>query len=135
MPFRMEGVRIVMTPRPDDAELAAQALLETLCEKLGRSRRGKQADPGQGTPEYYRLLSRRIQDGRAAESRAALRIVAYTEQELQSGGTPPSELEAGLYRHFDAVEREGGDLLRRWQHCLAECIVRQMPEESGETTE
>ena len=34
-------------------------------------------------------------------------------------------LERGLYKHQDAVEREGGELLRRWQKCLAETILNK----------
>ena len=35
-------------------------------------------------------------------------------------------LEAELYKRVDTVEREQGDLKRRWQHCLADIIVRRM---------
>lgn len=123
--LRIDGVRTVMTPKPDDAELAAQALLEKLSEKPKKGRR-KDCKPGKGSAEYYRALSRRIQESHEADARLALRCVAWCETELKTGSTQPSELEQELYRHMETVEREGGELKDRWQHCLAECIVRQM---------
>lgn len=155
MPLRIEGVRTVLTPEPDDAELAAQALLESMCDgrsKKEEGRRKKEEERGKErqtssvshhTSEnrdvaYYRTLADRIQAAHAAEARAALRFVAYCELELQkmeegSGrmeddhqASAIEHLERGLYRHLDTVEREGGELKRRWQHCLAECVVRQM---------
>lgn len=128
--MRIDGVKTALTPAPDDAELAAQALLETMCD--GRSRRKEERDKKKHRSSkahdaaYYRQLSDRVREARKEESRLATRYVAYCEQELQSGGTPPTELEEGLFRHQTAAERDGGELKRRWQHCLAECVVRQM---------
>lgn len=125
-PFRMEGVTFVMTPRPDEAELEAQALLESLTQA---SDVRKADDPGKGTAEYYRLLSRRIRDARASEKRGALRCIAYCEQELMKP-SPTDESLAGmeqdLYRRLELIDREGGALKERWQRCYADVTVRQM---------
>ena len=153
-PLRIEGVRTTMTPQPDDAELAAQALLESLAQKSQKPRKsaskrekddarisssereqtrpkGKgDKSPKQGTPEYYRQLSEKIRQTRAAEARLTMRFLAYCEEqlalpkELYVGQT--GEMESELYKRQSVAEREGGELLRRWQHCLAECIVRNM---------
>jgi len=156
-PLRVAGVRTAMTPEPDDAELAAQALLESLAgDNKPRSKKGNKgkADSGDGGnvsavsaisagrknnpagqeqvrgAEYYRRLSERIRETREAEARAALRYLAYCEEqlalpkELYVGQV--GEMEAELYKRQSVAEREGGELLRRWQHCLAECIVRNM---------
>ena len=132
VPFRIEGVSTALTPHPDDAELAAQALLESMMDggmKKGETRREKTENPAQGTPAYYRALAVKIRTAREQERRAAMRYVAYVEEQLANGRRPivdGQSLERGLYGHQDAVERGGGELLRRWRHCLAECIVRQM---------
>ena len=157
-PLRIEGVRTVLTPEPDDAELAAQALLESMCDgrskkEEGRGKKRQTSSVSHHTSEnrdaaYYRTLANRIQAAHAAEARAALRFVTYCELKLQkieegSGrmdddhqASAIEHLERGLYRHLDTVEREGGDLKRRWQHCLAECVVRQtvVAEDSGPET-
>lgn len=130
-PLRIDGVKTTMTPQPDDAELAAQALLESMSGNPKKSRKGKAAEPRHGTPEYYRQLSEKIRQARAAEARRTMRYLAYCEQQLDAPAIShhPSaieDLERGLYLHQDTAEREGGELLRRWQHCLAEVIVRQM---------
>lgn len=171
--LRIDGVKTVMTPAPDDAELAAQALLESLAGDSGSKIQGsrfkvkdqkkgrKQKDNRESStmnhePEakdaaYYKQLSEKIRKAHELERRAAMRYVAYMEQQLklvQGSGfrvqdssnhdplnvnhAPDSiaTLEHGLYKHQDTVEREGGELLRRWQKCLAECILKQMtPEE------
>ena len=135
--LRIDGIKTPLTPSPDDAELAAQALLETMAvpadsrfnDKPIKQLNGKK----ESTPHdaaYYRNLSGKIRAAHEAERRAAMRYVAYVEQELSSHPSPLtshlSEIEHGLYKHQDAVEREGGELLKRWQKCLAEVIVRQM---------
>lgn len=93
---------------------------------------------------FYRQLAKRLGLAHAVEARAAKRYVAYCEEQLRGtaesrnyGTTetanlevrgpanPLAALEDGLFRHQNAVEREGGELLRRWQRCLAEAIVRQ----------
>lgn len=140
--LRIEGVRTRMTPQPDAAELAAQALLESMADgsrtRRKKGSRGKDgAEPRQGTPEYYRQLSERIRAGRAAEARLTMRYLTYCEEqlalpkELYVGQT--GEMEQELYRRQAIAEREGGELLRRWQHCLAECIVRSMSAAAGDT--
>lgn len=121
-----------MTAAPDDSELAAQALLESRIygDKDQRRKARKTSEPAQGTPEYYQHLSQKIRDSRAAERRLTMRYLSYCEEQLAL----PKELYVGqidemeqeLYKRQDVAEREGGELLRRWQHCLAECIVRQM---------
>ena len=136
-PLRIEGVRTVMTPQPDDAELAAQALLESMSEPKKGKRSRRAVEPEKGTPEYYRRLSEKIRTSRAAEARRTMRYLAYCEEQLDAPAIShhPSaieDLERGLYLHQDIAEREGGELLRRWQHCLAEVIVRQMSASSSE---
>ncbi len=118
----------MMTPGPDDAEMAAQALLESLSPSPSPKGRGvkKQAEPQpaeKGTAAYFHALADRVHEGRTAEVRMAMRYVAYCEQELLRN-PQLAELERGLYRHLDIVDREGGELKRRWQRCLAEVIVR-----------
>jgi hypothetical protein len=52
-PLRIEGVKpALLTPEPDDAELAAQALLESLCDV-----RSKMEDV---RGEYYNLAGQRV---------------------------------------------------------------------------
>jgi len=137
--LRIDGTKTTLTPTPDDAELAAAALLEHMCDV-----RGKREDTeGKHQPsairhqtsstrdaQYYRELSKKIKASRAAERRLTMRYLTYCEEqlalpkELYVGQIGEMELE--LYKRQDCAEREGGELLRRWQHCLAECIVRQM---------
>lgn len=94
---------------------------------------------------YYQQMSDKIKAAHRQEARAAMRFVAWCEGNLR-GGTeqrnnkttesvnseiretvnPFTELEAGLFKHQDVVEREGGDLKKRWQHCLATVTVLQM---------
>lgn len=133
-PLRIEGVRIELTPQPDDAEVAAEALLKSLSQKADKDHKPQptQAPPEQGTPAYYRRLSDRIREDRETETRLALRFVAYCEQELHSPLLPTGRiagLERELYQRIDIVEREGGELKRRWQHCLADITVRLMNHE------
>ena len=141
-PLRIEGVKPApLTPEPDDAELAAQALLESMCD--GRSKkedvREVAADAHQPsaishhTSEYYHALADRIRTARSAEARLVMRLLASVEEQLAE----PTALYRGqwgdterkLYRALDIAEREGGELHRRWQHCLANVLVRQMEEE------
>lgn len=174
--LRIDGVKTVMTPAPDDAELAAQALLESLAGDSGSKVQGsrfkvkdqkkgrKQEDNRESStmnhePEakdaaYYKQLSEKIRKAHELERRAAMRYVAYVEQQLKlvqgsgfrvqdSSNHEPltvshqpsgishqpsdiSTLEHGLFKHQDAAEREGGELLKRWQKCLAECILLEM---------
>ena len=142
-PLRIEGCKTTLTPKPDEAELAAEALLEMMCDgrwKMEDGRGDGRKEIAHGTSsnstcrdvQYYRELSEKIHTARAAERRLTMRYLAYCEEQLalpqplyvgQIG-----EMEQELYKRQDVAEREGGELLRRWQHCLAECIVRQMSE-------
>lgn len=125
--LRVDGVKTVLTPKPDDAELAAQALLEKLSEKGNKA---ATKEPEQGTVEYYREMSKRIKANKAAERRLTMRYLTYCEEQLALPkplyNGQIDEMEQELYKRQDVADREGGELLRRWQHCLAECIVRQM---------
>lgn len=140
LPLRIEGVAPApMTPEPDDAELAAEALLASLANDKAtkKSRKSRKSDelvskPARGTAEYYRQLAKRISEGHEYERRMALRFVAFCEERLHApflNEEQTASLEQGLYQQIDIVDREGGELKRRWQHCLAEIIVRQMKAE------
>lgn len=135
--LRIDGVKATLTPTPDDAELAAQALLESRIYGDKTQRRKKQPLPqpipkkeGERDAEYYRQLSEKIKESHEQERHAAMRHVAYCEEKLTSDiSHQPSDiatLEHGLFKHQDTVEREGGDLLKRWQKCLAECLLLEM---------
>ena len=143
--LRIDGCKTVMTAAPDDAELAAQALLESLAGDSGSKIHGSRfkekkakdknhepltnnREPASHDAAYYKQLAEKIKKARAAEVRRTKRFLTYAEQQLDSplmtGQT--GEIERELYKLQDVAEREGGELLKRWQHCLAECIVRQM---------
>ena len=142
-PLRIEGVKTApLPPEPDDAELAAQALLETLASpeqnrnnnipeyRNNGKQDGKTAQPRDAA--YYHALADRIRTSRTAEARLVMRLRASVEEQLAE----PTALYRGqwgdterkLYRAMDVAEREGGTLHRRWQHCLANVIVRRMEE-------
>jgi len=144
-PLRISGVKPApLTPEPDDAELAAQALLESMCDVRSKMEdvREVAADAHQPstishhTSEYYHALADRIRTARTAEARLTMRLLASVEEQLSE----PTALYRGqwgdterkLYRALDIAEREGGELHRRWQHCLANVLVRQMEEERKE---
>lgn len=153
-----------MTAEPDDAELATQALLDSLAEMVREKRssrkrrhaqqdshrgdkpRGKDGKASQGEANmsadagsepvrdahYYKVLAERIREAHRTAALRAMRFVYNCEQELQRPDLPyygPKSLqllEAELYKRIDIIEREGGELKRRWQHCLAEVTVRLM---------
>ena len=144
LPLRIEGVKPApLTPQPDDAELAAQALLESLASpeqnrnndisdyRNNGKQDGKTAQPRDAA--YYHALADRIRTARTAEARLVMRLLASVEEQLAE----PTALYKGqwgdtehkLYRAMDIAEREGGELHRRWQHCLANVLVRRMEEE------
>ncbi|MBQ1538629.1 MAG: hypothetical protein IIZ73_09995, partial [Ruminococcus sp.] len=108
--LRIDGCKTTLTPTPDDAELAAQALLESRIygdkaaikraqrhagminaerEQARRDsgktqvKQAKKAQAQQGTAAYYRQLSEKIRTARGQERRSAMRYVAYCEQELK----------------------------------------------------
>ena len=140
LPLRIKGVAPApLTPEPDDAELAAEALLASLAndkatKKSRKSRKSNElvSNPARGTAEYYRQLAKRISEGHEYERRMALRFVAFCEERLHApflNEEQTASLEQGLYRQIDIVDREGGELKRRWQHYLAEIIVRRTEEQ------
>lgn len=143
-PLRIEGCKTKLTPEPDDAELAAQALLESMAQEQqdkGKRKGGKAAVVQQHTEQkkdssphdaaYYRELAERIRNAHAQEIRRAKRYMTYADKQLNSPTCELAEIERGLYPFQDCVDREGGELKRRWQRLLAEVIVRQMSEGSG----
>ena len=142
-PLRIEGIGPApLTPEPDDAELAAQALLESMVNPHPASPRGgeKEASPSvdERGASYYHALADRIRQANEAATQRTLRFVAFVEQELQKPSLPVSGpgslglLEAELYKRLDVIERRGGELKKRWQHCLATVIVRRMQAEGNE---
>ena len=143
-PLRIDGVgEAPMTLEPDDAELAAQALLETMAGG-GEDKKDtevKQEQPASGTPDYYRRVAEKVRQARYDSLLRAVRFLAFCEQELENPSLPATGpgslalLEAELYKRIDTVDREGGDLKRRWQHCLARVTVRLMEKAEKEDTE
>lgn len=140
-PLRIEGVAAApMTPEPDDAELAAQALLEKMVESQGteslasllKSRSREAGKAGEGTAAYYRELAERIRAAHTAARLRTSRFLSFCEQELKKPDLPLEGegslglLEAELYKRIDTVEHDGGELKERWQHCLAVVTVRMM---------
>ena len=116
-----------MTAKADDAELAAQALLEHMSEKGNKKKETKAKQAKEGTPEFYQQMRDKIKEAHTADARDAMRYLAYIEEELKENPNQEQlvEIERGLYQHRDAAEREGGDLKARWQDCLAQVIVLQ----------
>lgn len=144
MPLAVEGVAPApLTAEPDDAELAAEALLVSLASEELRVKSEESAAESQpaekGTAEYYRQLAERIEKAQAVAVQRTTRFVAFCEQELKKRNLPKNGpgslalLEAELYKRIDTVDREGGELKRRWQHCLAEVTVRLMAERESPT--
>lgn len=144
--LRISGVKATaITPEPDNAEIAAQAVLEILLDnstqkadkrkgvtqKPQKSQKGQESEDGHDA-EYYRRLAERIRAAHEQGRRMCMRYVAYCEQELRGSVTSETlaTLEHGLYSHLDTVNREGGHLLRRWQYCLADIVVQQMQQPS-----
>ena len=155
-PLRIEGVpEAPFTPEPDDAELAAQAVLElmtrggqsnrnTPSNQSNQSTQNTQSNQSTQTAAYYRQLADRIREAHAKAARQATRFIYNCELELRKprlplyGAGSVQLLETELYKRIDVVEREGGELKRRWQHCLAEVTVRLMnaqPQEPSESSE
>lgn len=73
-----------------------------------------------------------MQAARESTRLRVARFLAFVEQELKKPYLPTygdgslGLLEAELYKRIDIVEREGGELKRRWQRCLALVTVRLM---------
>ena len=136
-----------MTMEADNAELAAQALLEVMLDKQKRSRKksdvsdksetseksGESGKPNTlQTSEYYHQLSDRIRKAYASSRQRTLRFLCYCEQQLRNqdiplyGADSLNIMQAELYKRIDVIDREGGDIKARWQHCLAEVTLRQI---------
>ena len=131
----MDGISPApLTQEPDDAEQAAEALMDLLSGNKPKhhARNTKDGEPQQGSVEYYRHIAENIRNAREASRRRVTRFLAYCELQLQdtqlpiSGPRSLSLLEMELYKRIDTIDREGGELKRRWQHCLAEVTVRRM---------
>lgn len=120
-----------LTPEPDEAELAAEAFLNSKIKIKDSSSAVRKAAP-KGSKEYFQQLSVKIREAQAAEARSAMRYISHTEQCLQTAassdepGGSLAELESGLFKHQNAAQRAKGELLRRWQRCMAEVTVREM---------
>lgn len=136
-PLSIDGIAPApMTPEPDDAELAAQALLEMLLQGKNHRKRHdsdkQQPEPDRGTAQYYRRLQERIVAAHYSARLRTMRFVAFCEQELKKRDLPAygpgslALLETELYKRIDTIEREGGNLKTRWQHCFASVTVRLM---------
>lgn len=137
-PLRIEGIAPApLTPEPDDAELAAAALLEMMVQSgkfqvSSKHALKKHETKGTATAAYYRHLAEKIRQTREHQRLRVTRFLAFVEQELKGRHLPaygPGSLgllEAELYKRMDIVDREGGPLKHRWQHCLAEVTVRLM---------
>ena len=149
-PLKIDGVgEAPMTMEPDKVELAAQALLEVMIDK--QKRRRKKADvPNKSetsekfdksgstkhnflqTSEYYHQLSGRIRQAYASSRQRTLRFLCYCEQQLRNPGIPLfgagslNLMQAELLKRIDMVDRVGGEIKARWQHCLAEVTLRQI---------
>lgn len=150
-PLKIDGVgEAPMTMEPDNAELAAQALLEVMLDK--QKQRRKKADvyedsdnavksvesvePGKPntlqTSEYYHQLSDRIRQAYASSRQRTLRFLCYCEQQLRNHDIPLfgagslNLLQTELLKRIDVVDRVGGEIKARWQHCLAEVTLRQI---------
>ena len=141
VPLRIEGVKPApLTAEPDDAELAAQALLESMCDVRSKMEDVREVSADAHQPSvrdaaYYRRLAERIRLARDQATLRTMRFVTWCEQELEKRDLPIegkgslAQMEAELYKRIDTIERVGGELKHRWQHCLANVIVRRMGEE------
>ena len=147
-PLRIEGIpEAPFTAEPDDAELAAQAVLEMMARPATSPSRGWRGAAGALKPSseeslplrggvggsvYYRALASRIREAHTKAARQAARFIYNCELMLQNkhlplyGSGSVQLLETELYKRIDVVEREGGELKTRWQHCIADVTVRLM---------
>lgn len=137
--LRIDGVKApVMTPKPDDAELAAQAVLEHMSEKGHKpEKKAKEKQAKEGTPEFYQQMSGKIKEAHAQETRDAMRYLSYTEQELKENPSMDQliEIERGLYQYQDCIEREQVDLKKRWNNCMAQVMVLLLKDETASEIE
>lgn len=135
-----------MTMEPDNAELAAQALLEIMVEKRkfrkkassdvsGETNISRQPSPSAAdtlqTVAGYHELADRIRQAYASSRQRTLRFLCYCEQQLRNHDIPLfgagslNLLQTELLKRIDVVDRVGGEIKARWQHCLAEVTLRQ----------
>lgn len=139
-PLKVDGVgEAPMTPEADEAEVAAQALLEIICDKLSHKRKHRKGHNSQQSLEqsaaYYHNLAERLQLAYDGARQRTLRFLSYCEQELRKPNIPVTGkgslmlIESELYKRINIADREGGTLKARWQHCLAEVTVRLMEAE------
>lgn len=140
-PLCIDGISPApLTPEPDDAELAAQALLEMMAgnKNFRYNEIPKAQNNEEQSASYYRALADRLRAARRKAAQQATRFVAFCEYKLKEKHLPtygPGSLrllEVELYKRLDIIDREGGELKRRWQRCLAEVTVRLMNAESPE---
>ena len=146
--FTIEGVPPApLTPEPDDAELAAKAVLEIMATpKPNETHKTHESNephethsPNKPQPPmtaaHYQTIAQRIREAHVVATQRATRFVAFCEQKLQEPGLPREGknslalLNVELLKRVDVIEREGGELKRRWQHCLAEVTIRLMADE------
>ncbi len=150
-PLKIDGVgEAPMTIEPDKAELAAQALLEVMLDKQKQRRKkadvyeasdkaGKSGESGESgkpnflqTSEYYHQLSDRIRQAYASSRQRTLRFLCYCEHQLRHHDIPLygagslNLLQVELLKRINVVDRAGGEIKARWQHCLAEVTLRQI---------
>ena len=150
-PLKIDGVgEAPITMEPDNAELAAQALLEVMIDKHKRRRKksdiyetsykdgksGESVESGKPntlqTVTYYHELADRVRQAYASSRQHTLRFLCYCEQQLRNhdiplfGADSLNLMQAELLKHIDVVDREGGEIKTRWQYCLAEVTLRQI---------
>lgn len=135
----IEGIKEApITFEPDDAELAAQAVLDIMASEKRKVKSEKSpaavfspSEDERGA-SYYHALADRIREAHRMSALRATRFVAACEYQLKDKHLPMTGegslrmLEVELYKRIDIIERAGGELKRRWQHCLAEVTVRLM---------
>lgn len=147
MLLRVQGSgNIPITPEPDDAEIAAAALLEMMSLKRKKQDVVKYKSDShveesddekvflsdENTSVYYHKIANNIRDARAASRQRTMRFLSFCEQELQKEEIPLTGddslrlLETELYKRFDTIEMVGGELKKRWQSCMAEVTIRIM---------
>lgn len=150
-PLKIDGVgEAPITMEPDNAELAAQALLEVMMDKQKQRRKkadgyeasdkdgksGESVESGKPntlqTVTYYHELADRIRQAYASSRQHTQRFLCYCEQQLRNhdiplfGADSLNLMQAELLKRIDVVDREGGEIKARWQHCLAEVTLRQI---------
>ena len=147
-PLKIDGINEApITMEPDNAELAAEALLEIMVEKRKFRKKASSdvldesnisghpsssaADTSQ-TVTYYHELADRIRQAYASSRQRTLRFLCYCEQQLRNkdiplyGADSLNLMQAELLKRIDVVDRVGGEIKARWQHCLAEVTLRQI---------